>query len=291
MQGTDWDRILSDNFGKETIIERDRNHHIGANWDDSLQKSFGFDVDGHVDRHHGHVDRHHGHQDIHHIHNEAPDHGHHRPEAKRSINLLDFISNQESVKPVGPPTSTPSKPTLYGPWEENGEYLISVWDGANWKHLKLYSSTQNNIEAGVYGGSTLIPVLEFDAEGKLVKVTSTKVTLDISNLPYSGAVPGHYGGVDASYIKVPSFDVNEKGIIGEITEMRVPIAASQDKTFVFNQNQPLDVWEIRHTLNKFPSITVVDSAGSIIIGEVHYNSINSITVKFSGGFSGQAFLN
>ena len=47
----------------------------------------------------------------------------------------------------------------------------------------------------------------------------------------------------------------------------------------------------QHNLNKYPSITVVDSAGSCVVGEVDYKDMNTLTVTFSGAFSGKAFLN
>lgn len=64
-----------------------------------------------------------------------------------------------------------------------------------------------------------------------------------------------------------------------------------DKNFVFPQSSASDTWEITHNLGKFPSVSVVDSAGSKVIGEVTYNSINKVTLTFSAAFSGNAYLN
>tara|TARA_B110000495_G_scaffold189029_1_gene189756 strand:- start:179 stop:346 length:168 start_codon:yes stop_codon:yes gene_type:complete len=54
---------------------------------------------------------------------------------------------------------------------------------------------------------------------------------------------------------------------------------------------PSDVWTINHTLGKYPSVSVVDSANSIVTGEVTYLSKYKITVTFTSGFSGKAYLN
>jgi len=67
--------------------------------------------------------------------------------------------------------------------------------------------------------------------------------------------------------------------------------ADGDKFFQFTQSSPSAEWVIAHTLNKFPSVTVVDSAGSIVIGAVKYDSNAQVTVTFGGGFSGKAYLN
>lgn len=64
-----------------------------------------------------------------------------------------------------------------------------------------------------------------------------------------------------------------------------------DKNFIFTQSSASDTWTINHTLNKFPSVSVVDSAGSIVIGNITYNSTSQITLTFSASFSGKAYLN
>jgi hypothetical protein len=44
-------------------------------------------------------------------------------------------------------------------------------------------------------------------------------------------------------------------------------------------------------MKKFPSITVVDSANTVVQGTVFYDSTTQITLTFSAAFSGQAYLN
>jgi hypothetical protein len=61
--------------------------------------------------------------------------------------------------------------------------------------------------------------------------------------------------------------------------------------YVFNQNSPSTTWTITHNLGRRPSVTVVDSAGTVVVGEVTYTSDNVLTIQFSAGFSGQAYLN
>ena len=66
---------------------------------------------------------------------------------------------------------------------------------------------------------------------------------------------------------------------------------SGDKFYVHDQISPSDTWEIIHNLDKYPSVSVVDSAGSKVIGDVSYVSMNELIVHFSAGFSGKAYLN
>jgi hypothetical protein len=60
--------------------------------------------------------------------------------------------------------------------------------------------------------------------------------------------------------------------------------------YVHVQSTPASVWYIAHHLVRFPSITVIDSANDTVIGNVTYIDSNSLEVKFSGAFSGQAYL-
>ncbi len=50
-------------------------------------------------------------------------------------------------------------------------------------------------------------------------------------------------------------------------------------------------WVINHNLGKYPSVSTVDSAGSIINGAITYNNENKITVVFTSATSGKAYLN
>lgn len=61
--------------------------------------------------------------------------------------------------------------------------------------------------------------------------------------------------------------------------------------FIFTQSAPLSTWVITHNMNRFPSVTVVDSNENEVEGDVVYTSSNVVTITFSRPFAGQAFLN
>ena len=63
------------------------------------------------------------------------------------------------------------------------------------------------------------------------------------------------------------------------------------KSHMHNQISSAAVWDIQHNLGKFPSVSVVDSAGSIVVGEVVYIDENQLRITFSAAFAGKAFLN
>jgi len=61
--------------------------------------------------------------------------------------------------------------------------------------------------------------------------------------------------------------------------------------YTFTQSAAAATWTINHNLDRFPSVTTVDSAGSIINGAITYTDSNTITVVFTSATSGKAYLN
>ena len=62
-------------------------------------------------------------------------------------------------------------------------------------------------------------------------------------------------------------------------------------TYVHRQDIAAAVWSISHNLGKYPTVTIVDSSGRQVYGDVEYTDMQSLTVRFSGAFSGRAYLN
>lgn len=64
-----------------------------------------------------------------------------------------------------------------------------------------------------------------------------------------------------------------------------------DKHFTFVQSAASATWNITHNLGKFPSVSIVDSANTIVHGDINYTSENALTITFSAAFGGKAYLN
>lgn len=62
-------------------------------------------------------------------------------------------------------------------------------------------------------------------------------------------------------------------------------------TYVHNQAIAASTWIIAHGLDRYPSVSVVDSALNVVTGDVTYDSTNQVTVRFSSAFGGTAYLN
>lgn len=92
--------------------------------------------------------------------------------------------------------------------------------------------------------------------------------------------------------------------IGTVTSGPAPavtltgIAPAQTLNFVLpvggnythNQITSSTTWTITHNLGFFPAVSVVDSGGNYVIGDVNYVSQNIVTVSFNASFGGKAYL-
>lgn len=84
------------------------------------------------------------------------------------------------------------------------------------------------------------------------------------------------------------------GIIVDNSDPANPVISatggSGDKTFVqdFTMQHTLT---IKHDLQKYPSATVINSAGDKVESTVKYVDINNVTIQFTAPFSGRVTLN
>lgn len=77
----------------------------------------------------------------------------------------------------------------------------------------------------------------------------------------------------------------------KIAELEVEIKEGADKNYIHKQQSASDTWTIVHNLGKFPSIMVVDSAGTVVIGEIVLQTTEQAVISFNGAFSGKAYCN
>lgn len=76
-----------------------------------------------------------------------------------------------------------------------------------------------------------------------------------------------------------------------VTLSQMQSIGTSDKSYTHNQLTSSATWTINHNLSKYPSVSIVDSAGSLVFGEVGYTDNNNITVTFGSAFGGNAYLN
>jgi len=96
------------------------------------------------------------------------------------------------------------------------------------------------------------------------------------------------GVEEDTYIKLDGVSDNYIYPYGDV---ETGVNQGGDKHYTHIQIQSIMVWNITHNLKKFPSVSVVDSAGSKVTGEVDYIDINTVRLTFTAEFGGEAYLN
>ena len=127
-----------------------------------------------------------------------------------------------------------------------------------------------------------------------VYINDTGNNLSVNNLTLLGSLgdivnnlPSVVVSNDGANLKCYVANVNEWTVTG-LPSTQI---ATGDKNFVYVQPTPSNSWVINHNLNKYCSVTVVDSAKTEIIGDLQYIDLNTLILTFVGTFSGQAYCN
>ena len=75
------------------------------------------------------------------------------------------------------------------------------------------------------------------------------------------------------------------------SEFQNPDSDAGDLNFTHTQTVASSSWNIVHNLGKHPSVSIADSGGNWVIGNVSYTNMNELNINFTAAFSGRAYLN
>lgn len=114
--------------------------------------------------------------------------------------------------------------------------------------------------------------------------------IDVSATPPADPLPR------PGYVVGPASLVTGKASIEyvdqQVAALQSQITSGADRAYTHNQVSPSSTWTITHNLGKYPSVTVVNSAGDRVFGSERHDSVNQLTLTFeTGGFSGKAYCN
>ncbi len=86
--------------------------------------------------------------------------------------------------------------------------------------------------------------------------------------------------------------ITTDGGIYECTSAAVGAAAWAhiSESYTHNQSSASATWNITHNLNRFPAVTIVDSAGDVVIADINHTNSNNLIINFGSSFSGKAYL-
>jgi hypothetical protein len=140
-----------------------------------------------------------------------------------------------------------------------------------------------------------LDMLLSELEVELISIPNAIVELEseiVTELPSGGSGSntgggGVSGGGDSDIV----VDTAMSSTSTNPVQNKVIKAYVDARSMIHLQPSASDTWVIEHNMNRYPSVTVVDSAGTEVIGEKIYNSENQVTLKFSSPFAGKAYLN
>ena len=174
-------------------------------------------------------------------------------------------------------------------FDEEPEYQYRiVFDNGIWETPYEIEVINRKI---IVGGSLLSDVGAVNCQ--FVAITPNYETSETAEVVWKSEMFELY--VEESIEENPTAIPTYEQAVDKLTEINEAIRkielSTTDKTYVHNQMTASEVWEITHLLDKYPSVTVTDSAGDEVIGDVHYIDKNTLTVSFSAKFSGMAYCN
>jgi hypothetical protein len=102
-------------------------------------------------------------------------------------------------------------------------------------------------------------------------------------------IPGPPGATGSAGSTGPAGPTGAAGPAGP-TGPQGPAGPSQTISYTHTQNAVSLSWVITHNLGFYPNVVMTDSAGTIIEGDIAFNSLNQITITISQALSGYAYL-
>ena len=157
-------------------------------------------------------------------------------------------------------------------------YSLPANSYATSKSVEWQVSTWGYLTTGQSGWSALAtwktkdPIprkypLYLDADSGRVEASTTGIPPGVGGGPPAGAAGGDLGGTYPNPVIAPN-------VLG----------------FIFVQGTALATWVIDHPLHFRPGVSVVDSTGRLVEGDVVYTDVDTVTITFSGAFAGTAYL-
>lgn len=149
----------------------------------------------------------------------------------------------------------------------------------------------------------------------VVETAETGITIEFEpGVPLEFAEPGDVISIAAPQVVV--FETVDTGVVIEFAEALVddvidltePVvivtggkgekgdpgaagaAGSAPQAYVHDQDVPDSVWSIPHGLGFYPNVTVIDSGGNEVEGDITYVDTMSLLITFTSSFGGNAYV-
>ena len=168
----------------------------------------------------------------------------------------------------------------------DGEFYIN--DGTGASGINLADINKINVSVNYSSGDTLEEMLDEIIDDKMMIVEARnqniKAILTVQSYANSGSKTDY---------KDVTVTVSEAS--GSLTNGNVYVFSKydsgKDKSYTHTQSSASSTWSVSHSLNKKPSVSIVDSSDNLIRAHVEYTDLNNLTITLSAPTSGKAYLN
>ena len=147
-----------------------------------------------------------------------------------------------------------------------------------------------SVEVTTTGGTI---VSASTGSGTSVSLTSSSTSISVAspNKAASVSLIDNSASITVASPSVNSVSLTSKGPTGDTGATGPQGEIGSDKFYKHIQRVASSLWIVTHNLNKYPSVSVTDSAGTVVIGMVDYDSLNQVTLNFKSTFSGTVYFN
>ncbi len=151
---------------------------------------------------------------------------------------------------------------------------------AEYDALYLYLTSKITL----YDYGALNPIYDSPAPSSAVYAISTITQADIDN--WNNSFSNTITAVAVTGASTKTITLTKQNL-GTLTAQWTDI----DKNYIHDQQVASSSWEVIHNLGRYASTSIVDTANDEVVGSVHYDSVNQITITFSSPISGKAYIN
>ena len=204
--------------------------------------------------------------------------------------ISKFFKNTNAAGIAGQFTYQYKTASPYG----NGTMRVTFSSGSTFQNI-----TSLKVSKFIYG--------ETDSSENLLDIfaASKVLVVDIEDQDNFGVYNTTTVTQDSDEVDFYNIVVSPEKFNGSLTNEKfyaiISIGGGSDKNFNSGTINTSDsrwstsgdeyILTITHNLNKFGSSTVIDSAGSIVNGNIVYSDANSIQIKFTSQFACKVFVN
>ena len=157
------------------------------------------------------------------------------------------------------------------------------------------STTEVTVDATT--GNADIGVAVSPAPEVTVDASLSGIDVSISTAPTIDVSVAAVNDIDVNVTTAPDITIDTgyvgpqgpQGPQGEPGPPGPPGSGEGGGVYEHTQTVSAATWTIVHNLGFNPAVTIVDSAGSVLMAALEYTSLTTVTARFSGATSGKAY--